>query len=285
MPELPEVQRVCSTVAPHLTGRRVTAVSLRFPGIVEGPRDAAALLVGQTFAPVQRLGKQILLATAGDGPCVCVHLGMTGSLRWQPGVPAEGWPAHTHLVWSLDDGSVLSFRDPRRFGGVWTFACRQDLLERRWRELGPDALAITPSALHRGLCTSKRPLKAALLDQSLVAGLGNIYVDELLFAARVHPLTPCTDVDKRLTSCLVGRMRTLLARAIAAGGSTLRDYVDADGDTGGYQLRHRVYGRSGQKCVRCRTPLATLQVGGRTTVCCPACQPEPRVTRRATRRR
>lgn len=272
MPELPEVERVRLTLAQRLVGREVTAVELRRADVVRGGREPADLLAEQRFAAVERLGKQLALV-AGSGRCVCVHLGMTGSLRYTPPGDATPIVPHVHVIWRLDDGGTLSFRDPRRFGGVWTFPDRDALLEHRWRSLGEDALRITPARLRRRLVATRRPLKAALLDQNLVAGLGNIYVDELLFACGLHPLTPANALPEQAERGLVGRMRRLLGRAIEAGGSSLRDYVDGNGTRGGFQDRHRVYGRAGLPCHTCGEPLASTLVAGRTTVWCTTCQP------------
>jgi formamidopyrimidine-DNA glycosylase len=197
------------------------------------------------------------------------HAGPARSL--DPSVP-DSLPPHTHLVWHFDGGESLAFRDVRRFGGVWPFADWPSLEARRWHRLGGDALTIRPRTLHAGLRRTRRAVKAALLDQQLLAGLGNIYVDELLFAAGMHPETPAHTLGLGEVQRLVRRMRRLLTRAIEAGGSTFRDYVDATGEPGGFQRRHRVYGRAGLPCRRCTGPLASAVVAGRTTVYCPACQ-------------
>lgn len=181
-------------------------------------------------------------------------------------------PAHTHAVWVLEDGSEVRFIDPRRFGGLWTFDSLDALRAKRWNRLGDDALTIRPQKLRQGLARTKRALKAALLDQSLVAGLGNIYVDELLYTCRLHPTRPTDTLPSEAIPRIVRNMRALLKRAIKSGGSTLRNYTDANGVAGGYQLRHRVYGRGGQPCVRCGQSLNVLTVAGRTTVACERCQ-------------
>lgn len=272
MPELPEVENVRRSLESRLRDRRVLSVDLRRADVVTGDASPAALLAGDRLARLDRRGKQLAIV-AGDGRCLCVHLGMTGQLRALPANDPRADEPHTHLRWRLEDGSLLTFRDPRRFGGVWTFSTCEELVDRRWRALGDDALAITPAKLAAALSRTRRPLKAALLDQAVVAGLGNIYVDELLHACRLHPLHPADELDAGQVRRLVGAMRRLLDRAIAAGGSTLRDYVDGDGQAGGFQNLHRVYGRGGQPCPRCRSILLASLVAGRTTVHCPACQP------------
>ncbi len=296
MPELPEVECVRRSLERLIVGRRVESVRVTRRDVIRGESSATALLQHDGIDRVLRHGKQLALVS-GTGRCVCVHLGMSGQLCVLPAGDAyRGGPApiertngrtssngrplippHTHVIWRFEDGSAMRFTDPRRFGGLWTFAQLDALAGRRWSALGPDALTITPSDLYHRLSATRRPLKAALLDQALVAGLGNIYVDELLFGAGLHPLTPAGKVDRALAGSLVGRMRTLLTRAIERGGSSLRDYVDADNQRGSQQDRHRVYGRSGLQCSRraCSATICSDQIAGRTTAWCPSCQPEP----------
>ncbi len=280
MPELPEVENVCRGLVNTVVGQLITRVSIRRRDIVCGLKRPADMLSGCTAARIDRLGKQIALvgqtANHEKAPdlraCICIHLGMTGSLRFYP----QGEPfkpdTHTHVVWHMSGGGRLAFRDPRRFGGLWTFDSVTALNETRWSKLGEDALKITPTALHKKLQQTRRPIKSALLDQATVAGLGNIYVDELLFGCRLHPLRAGCDVSREETQRLVRKMRALLTKAIRLGGSTLRDYVDTTGRSGGFQHLHQVYGRSGQACPRCRSLLACTTVSGRTTVCCESCQ-------------
>lgn len=270
MPELPEVECVRRTLEPALMNQTFVDAAVFRRDIITGPSQPPDLLVRDPIARINRHGKQLALV-ARSGRCVCIHLGMTGSLKWSrhPDTPQN----HVHIQWQLADGSALSFRDPRRFGGIWTCPSHPHLVQRRWSRLGPDALTITASQLAQGLAGRSVSLKAALLNQAIVAGLGNIYVDELLFACRLSPLQPAGRVDLPDLQRLVRRMRSLLQRAIEGGGSTLRDYVDGNGAAGRFQQRHRVYGRGGQPCRSCRTPLATTTVAGRSTVHCQTCQP------------
>jgi formamidopyrimidine-DNA glycosylase len=301
MPELPEVECVRRSLERLVVGRRVASVRVTRPGVIRGDRSDGALLVGDRVGRVVRHGKQ--LAVVGEaGGCVCVHLGMSGQLCVLPrpdepntrptpiqrtaasigsthvpdvSLPGDAPPAHTHVLWRFESGLALRFTDPRRFGGLWTFDRLDALKAERWAKLGPDALSITPAKLHNGLSGTGRALKAALLDQSLVAGLGNIYVDELLFGAGLHPLTTANAVDRAGAASLAGRTRTLLRGAVERGGSSLRDYVDAENRAGSQQTRHRVYGRAGQRCKRrgCRSVILSAQVAGRTSAWCPGCQP------------
>ena len=164
------------------------------------------------------------------------------------------------------------FRDPRRFGGLWCYASRESMEAERWSRLGPDALSIDARTLSKRLGRTRRAIKAALLDQRLLAGLGNIYADEILFAARIHPLSRSASIPPAHCRRLAETIRRVLRQAITAGGSTLRDYVDGQGRPGTYVLRHLVYGRRGKPCARCRRPLRSRPVAQRTTVYCPSCQ-------------
>lgn len=276
MPELPEVESVRRSLAAALIGRRVLAVSVRRRSVVRGPATPDRLLVGTRVRSLERHGKQLLLIADPSGPAVAAHLGMTGWFVVRS--PAAGPDRHDHVVWSLEDDRQVAFNDPRRFGGIWTFSHPDDCRRTRWSRLGPDALLIEPDDLADRLARARRPIKAALLDQSVVAGLGNIYTDELLFSVGVHPMSDAATVARRehggLVRRMVQRMRAMLACAIEHNGSTLSDgrYADADGNLGGYQSRHQVYARSGLPCVRCGRPLTRGTVGGRTTVSCTRCQ-------------
>lgn len=179
---------------------------------------------------------------------------------------------HVHATWAFDSGATLCFEDPRRFGLLRVFRSL-GVLKEHWAALGPDALTITSDDLGRALQKTRRPIKAALLDQRLLAGVGNIYADESLFLARVNPQIPADRLSPKHAARLAEAIRRVLAQAVEAGGSTLRDYADADGRPGSYQQRHAVYGRAGLVCSACPSRLSTGLVGQRTTVWCPRCQP------------
>ncbi|MFW5682225.1 MAG: bifunctional DNA-formamidopyrimidine glycosylase/DNA-(apurinic or apyrimidinic site) lyase [Phycisphaeraceae bacterium] len=280
MPELPEVETVRRGLAAALPGREVSEV-IRGPFDVArspDPRANPRLLAGDRIAQVLRHGKQLALV-GHTGETLCIHLGMSGSLRLTDA--SEPVEPHTHFRWRITPAAPeprvdreLRFRDPRRFGGVWQYDSPGDLEAQRWSRLGPDALQIGPAKLERRLAGRTLALKAALLDQHTLAGLGNIYVDELLYACRLHPLRPAGSLRREEVESLVRRMRSLLRRAIEAGGSTLRDYVGADGEAGGFQLSHRAYGREGDRCRRrgCRESIHRTVVAARSTFTCPACQ-------------
>lgn len=289
MPELPEVEHLRRALERSITGRRITRATLSRRDIVARPSDPpggfsrakskpatkvprAELLQGATIDALLRHGKQLAITTR-QGPTLCIHLGMSGRLtRLDPGSP-NPHPDHIHAAWNLDDGARLLFRDPRRFGGIWTFPSPDALRAARWNALGPDALAITTASLATLLANANRPVKAALLDQSRIAGLGNIYADEALFAARINPATNARRLDRTHTRRLAAAIRNTLRRAVNHGGSTLRDYRDADGNPGTFQLSHRVYARAGLPCTACRESLCSDTVAQRTTVWCPSCQP------------
>lgn len=307
MPELPEVERVRRSVEAAVLGARVERVRLGrrdmlvMPGDPEGgwsraSRDALSkpkryrasdLLAGGTIERVERHGKQLALVGeqpvgehAGGEAVVLVHLGMTGQLRAMPnGTRSPG--DHVHMTWWLrsragEPTGRLIFRDPRRFGGLWSLPTRAALAE-RWSELGPDALEITGSVLWSRLRArndqpKRTSIKAALLDQRVLAGVGNIYADEACFRAGIDPRRQAGSLSRAQIDRLAREVRFVLARAVAAGGSTLRDYVDANGTAGEAQLLHAVYGRAGLACVVCGRPLSSDRVAQRATVWCPRCQ-------------
>lgn len=286
MPELPEVERVRLTLVPRLAGRRIAAVTLRRRDIWTAapafpPRPAAAaihrqLLAGAVIDRLERRGKQLALI-AEDGRVLLVHLGMSGRLTFIAG-PPPARDRHVHAWWTVSDGPTtageLRFRDPRRFGGLWSLPSAAALAE-RWSKLGPDALEADGPHLARSLQRSRRPVKAALLDQEIIAGVGNIYADEALFGAGIDPRARCDRLRAGDWARLAGQIRAVLRAAIAAGGSTLRDYVDGDGSPGQGRDTHRVYGRAGKPCMTCGKPLQRAVVAQRTTVFCAHCQVRP----------
>jgi formamidopyrimidine-DNA glycosylase len=268
MPELPEVQTVVDTLRPKVMGRAIARVQLNRKDVVTPPEiDLPARLTGRTVADLTRRGKRIVF-TLDTGERFYVHLGMSGRLSMnlfhEPAAP------HTHLVIGIEGSdSELRFVDPRRFGGIWWLG----------RELPPEGnmgsepMGTTPAQLAKRLARTTRAIKNALLDQTVLAGLGNIYVDESLFAAGIHPLTPADQLSPRQIGRLSRSIKSTLRRAIRHRGSTLRDYRDADGAPGGFQSLHRVYNREGKPCRNCRTPIERIVLGGRSTHFCPKCQP------------
>ncbi len=284
MPELPEVECVRQRLAEGLRGHQIKSVLVRRPDYIRfqgqrcgpvhvgsGPKSKNlldALLAGTSKLQLLRHGKQLAL-WATDRPALALHLGMSGQLLWRDDGPPG---SHTHITWTLDHGRHLDFRDPRRFGGVWCFASLEDLQQQRWTPLGPDALTISDALLRSQLAKTTRAVKAALLDQAVLAGVGNIYADEALFAAGLHPLRKARAIKAPAVAALAHAIRETLANAILAGGSTLRDYRTPDGSPGRYAQQHAVYGRADQPCRRCGESLRGIQVAQRATVFCPQCQ-------------
>lgn len=275
MPELPEVESVRLALAPVL-GEPVIGVRVARRDVVrdalgkrKGRLDLGALLVGDRIQGVERKGKQLALIGASER-IVLVHLGMSGQvLLLEPGAKVPDM--HAHVLWTLGDARRLIFRDPRRFGGLWLLPGRA-ALRARWESLGPDGLAVTGAQLAKNLGPSRRAVKAALLDQAGVAGVGNIYADESLHAAGIAPTRACTSLDRGDWDRLSGCVREVLRLAVEAKGSTLRDYRLPDGSAGGATLRHRVYARGGQACPGCGGVIAKTVLAQRSTCWCPTCQ-------------
>jgi len=274
MPELPEVETVVRTLRPHLLGLAISRVQLLRSDILKPPSLALPQqLVGRSLQAVRRRGKKILLIL--DKGATCFHLGMTGRLTIEhPDAPLL---PHTHLILSFHhsptapDNLQLRFRDPRRFGAVTLLTSAADAET----NLGPEPLTLRPNQLHKLLARTRRPIKSALLDQSLIAGLGNIYADESLFVAALHPLTPANHLSHTQIRQLTQSIKLVLRRAIRAGGSSLRDYVDANGSPGRFQNLHNVYARHNQPCRKCHTPIQRIVLTGRSTHFCPHCQRLP----------
>ena len=265
MPELPEVETVVRTLRPCVVGKVVEGVQLlRDDFAAPAGFDWPAALVGRTIAEVSRRAKRIVF-TLDEQNRFFAHLGMTGQLRFGPA--GREMAKHTHVRLTFADGELHQV-DPRRFGGlVWLGRDAGD------DGIGPEPLTLRAQQLAARLLKTSRPVKSALLDQTLIAGLGNIYADEALFASGIHPLCRCDQLNIESARKLNRAIKATLNRAIRHRGSTLRDYRDADGNAGGFQSLHRVYARAGQPCRRCGTPIERIVLTGRSTHYCPACQP------------
>ena len=257
----------------RLPGAVITRAVVTASDMYRRGSGTVSSLEGARVTAVERRGKAILVHCAGpSGDLVlAVHLGMTGNLLWTESTHDAAQP-HLHARWGLSGGAELRLVDPRRFGYVLVGAPEA---VRASLNMGPDALAMTADELARTLCKRRAPVKSLLLDQRIIAGLGNIYVDESLFLARVHPLTRGDRAALRARE-LLSSARRVLARAIEARGTTFRDYRRTDGSSGEFQMRLRVYGREGEPCVRCRTRIKRIEVGQRGTHLCPRCQRAPR---------
>jgi formamidopyrimidine-DNA glycosylase len=274
MPELPEVETIRASLAPGLAGRRLTRVRIDDPRLTrpEPPQVVAAELEGERIADVRRRGKYLIVAFE-SGRHLLIHLRMTGNVLHPAPDGYEDDP-HVRAVVRLDDDSDVIYRDVRRFG-TWDLLEPGDL-EAYFavRRLGGEPLerGFTTKSLVAALAGRRAPVKAALLDQRAVAGVGNIYADEALWYARIHPLTPAGHLDETEVAALRDGVRKALRLGIRRQGATLRDYRRADGGEGAMQNEFRVYGREGEPCERCGTPIAKTRAGGRGTWYCPTCQ-------------
>lgn len=277
MPELPEVETVRRRLEPSVVGRTIADVQTSKPSyfFLTPPSRLQKDLRGLTVQALERHGKY-LVATFDTGARLLMHLGMTGQLRVEaPATQHKRLEPHVHLRLSfIDGGECVYFRDVRKFGKVRLLAPGDR--EKRLDKLGPDALQTPAETLSQHLWerTRKRrtPVKSLLLDQSLLAGVGNIYADEALFAARVRPTRQAQRLRKLDTVNLTHALQRILQRSVEIGGSTIRDYVSADGETGRAQLEHLVYGREGHACAVCDQAIARIVLSARSTHFCPNCQ-------------
>ena len=285
MPELPEVETIRLALEPHLVGRRFEQVEIHDPRLVRPfePTAVAAELEGERVEALDRRGKYLIVRFE-SGRVLLIHLRMTGSLRHAAAGSLADDP-HRRAVVKLDDGSDVAYRDVRRFG-TWHLLEPEEVDEYLAQRLGREPLdrTFTARRLAERLDRRRAPVKAALLDQRTVAGLGNIYVDEALWRAEVHPLRPAASLDADEIARLTKGIRDALRTAIARQGSSLRDYSTPDGRRGRMQERFRVYGREGEPCARCGTPIDKIRAGGRGTWYCPNCQRlQPRSAQAARR--
>jgi formamidopyrimidine-DNA glycosylase len=260
MPELPEVETVVRSVAAYLTGRRIVSAQFTSRFVTPGNRSKLVRrLAGRRIESVKRRGKFILIAL--DEGTLTVHLGMTGKLLME-GDAGE----HTHGVFNLDDGMLL-YHDPRQFGRI-EFS---EGVPPRVARLGPEPLEIDFDEFRERLRRKTR-IKALLLNQTFLAGLGNIYADESLFAAGIHPLAVADRLSTARAQKLYDAIRGILTHAIELGGSSISDYVNGRGERGWFQMEHRVYGREGEPCANCGRPIRKILVAQRGTHYCPHCQ-------------
>lgn len=274
MPELPEVETVCRGLAKRLIGHKIEAVEVLRSASVAAPATGEFVksLSGRRFEEISRRGKYIVCRLDKQAALVA-HLRMSGRLLVTKCGAVKS--SHVRVRMQLDSKQELVFEDMRVFGRLW-FVDHMKNLEAvvpALAELGPEPLEeLSASYLEKALCGKKMPIKAALLDQTVIAGIGNIYADESLFQAGIHPLTPAGQVSRAKLESLCQCIVAVLAAAIAAGGSTLRNYTGADGVNGNYQGQALVYGRTGQPCRSCDTAIERLKIGGRSSHFCRRCQ-------------
>jgi formamidopyrimidine-DNA glycosylase len=274
VPELPEVETIRRFLEPRLPGRVVTAATITDPRLSAPlpPRRLAAALCGRRFTSVDRRGKYLLLGLEPQATLIA-HLRMTGAFLHGPHLPTTLRHCRARLV--LDDHAILAYTDQRRFG-TWVLvddaAARDAYLTAR---LGPEPFQRGFAALFSARLEQRRsPIKALILDQRIVAGVGNIYADEALYHARIHPLTPAGDLSADQKRRLALELRRVLRAGIDAQGATIRDYRTPSGGYGSMQERFSVFGRAGARCRRCGHLIMKLRVAGRGTHVCPHCQPQ-----------
>lgn len=277
MPELPEVETVRRTLNSLITGKTISSVTASLPRILQRPDDPAAfaaVLEGRTFLGVERRGKFLRLLL--DGLVLVSHLRMEGRYGlYRDEDPVE---PHTHVIFHFTDGTALRYKDVRQFGTMHLFAPGEELVSAPLKKLGLEPLdeSFTPEAFGRALGKRTTKIKPLLLDQEVIVGLGNIYVDEALHAAGIHPERGADTLTGPEKKRLYDAIRATLRAAVEAGGSSIKSYVNGQGEMGMFQHKLRAYGRTGEPCDVCGTPIVKFVVGGRGTHVCPHCQKPPR---------
>lgn len=287
MPELPEVETIVRGLRTVLPGHTIVSVRLGKTDFMEDPVALGELLPGQRIEAVERMGKFIRLALS-PGPAaksperqidLIVHLGMTGWLGVRR--PEDPVAPHTHAFFELEDGRELRYTDIRRFGQMLVVG--GDQMGAFGKRLGKEPLETSAGEFNQRLAGRRARIKALLLDQRVFRGIGNIYADESLWQARIHPARLAASLRPSELERLRKAIRRVLQRAIEDRGSSISNFVDAEGQPGAYQQRHRAYDREGKPCFRCRRKIRRAIVAGRSSYFCPRCQPAPRL-RRAVRK-
>ena len=269
MPELPEVEEVRRTLIPVLVGARIVDIQILRPDYIRAGLALLPQIRGHKVVAIDRHGKWLFCRLDHEQTLV-LHLGMSGRISAEP--TSGGVEKHTHLIFTLDSQRQIRIRDPRRFGGVWLHeSMDQARAKHIHKGVGVDALLLESSDLQHWRRAGGR-LKTTLLSQRDVAGLGNIYIDEALWLAKLHPQQLLSRLSSEQINLLVKCIGTVLAASMRLGGTTLRDYRNVSMQEGRFAKRLQVYGRGGLPCTRCRHALKSIQVSARTTVFCPACQ-------------
>jgi len=294
MPELPEVETVARGLQRTIVGKRILSVTLGKTDFIDDPAALEQHLPGRKIEAVERYGKYMLLRLSpstvpsrapenGDAASasLLVHLGMTGMLA--PSPADQPCLKHTHVCMRLDDGRELRYTDPRRFGRMAYLP--EDSLASELTPFGADPLEVTPEEFDRRIRFRHARIKALFLDQSVLRGVGNIYADESLWRAKIHPARLGTELTKSQVRKLHKALQHVLQKAIVAGGSSISDFLDAEGRPGEYQRHHRAYGREGKPCYRCGAAIRRAIVAGRSSYFCARCQAPPRVRKRRALRR
>jgi formamidopyrimidine-DNA glycosylase len=294
MPELPEVETVARGLQKSVAGRRILSVRLGKTDFIDDPVAVEQHVPGRQIEAVERYGKFMLLRLSartsagldsgngdGEAAALLVHLGMTGQLA--PCAAAQPSAKHTHVWFGLDDGRELRYTDPRRFGRM-AYLTRA-LLAEELTAFGADPLLVSAEEFALRIRSRNARIKALLLDQSVLRGVGNIYADESLWRARIHPARRGAELSKKQAATLRKVLQDVLRKAILARGSSISDFLDAEGQPGEYQRHHRAYGREGKRCYRCGRAIRRVIVAGRSSYFCPKCQGAPRLTKHGKRRR
>jgi formamidopyrimidine-DNA glycosylase len=285
MPELPEVETVARGLQKTILGRKILSVALGKTDFIDDPAALEQYLPGRRIEAVERYGKFMMLrlslaqpsgannpVAADESASLLVHLGMTGNLVSK--AASEPHEKHTHVWMLLDNGRELRYTDPRRFGRM-AYLVGDAILE-ELKRFGADPLLVSGSEFVTRFTSRHSRIKSLLLDQSVLRGVGNIYADESLWRAKIHPAKVATSVDPEKLKTLRRVLQEILQKAIVLRGSTIADFQDGDGEPGEYQRHHRAYGREGHPCYRCGTLIRRTIVAGRSSYYCPKCQPAPR---------
>lgn len=280
MPELPEVETVARGLQREIAGRKILSVTLGKTDFIDDPAAVERELPGRTILCVERYGKFLLLrlstseerGTSEGEAALLVHLGMTGALMPRP--VKEPPLKHTHVALLLDDGRELRYIDPRRFGRMAYLA--GETLRGELQRFGADPLDAGLTEFAERIRGRRARIKALLLDQSVLRGVGNIYADESLWKAKIHPARLGAQLKDEQVEELYAALQAILKKAIVLRGSSISDFLDAEGLPGEYQRHHRVYGREGKACFRCKTSIRRVIVAGRSSYFCPKCQAPPR---------
>lgn len=273
MPELPEVETIKNTLKRFVTNKTIAEISVLWPNIIKRPDDVEQFkhyLVGQTIHDITRKGKFLLFQL--DDSVLISHLRMEG--KYSVHSSEEPMKKHTHVIFSFTDGEELRYNDVRKFGTMHVFDKGEASNQKPLNQLGPDPFDedFTLDYFYKKLKKTERVIKAALLDQSIVAGLGNIYVDETLFKAKVHPLKKASRLTKKEVKAVQEQAIITLREAVAQGGTTIRSYVNGQGEMGMFQQELFVYGQENEPCKNCGKPIVKMKIGGRGTHVCVSCQ-------------
>jgi formamidopyrimidine-DNA glycosylase len=271
MPELPEVETTRLGISPHLLGKKISEIIIRRFDLRWPVSENLSELEGASFIAVRRRSKYLLLET-DLGDIIMIHLGMSGSMRVIP--MGEDWKKHDHIGFTLNTGLQLRYHDPRRFGLVMRIAASEIQTHPLLVNLGPEPLeeTFTASYLHNTLKNKSIPIKVAIMDAKIVVGVGNIYASESLFRSGIHPTLQANKLSKPKTLKLTTAIRAVLTESITQGGTTLRDFLKSDGEPGYFKQRLFVYGRKGEPCRICKTPISHQVLGQRATYWCDKCQ-------------